>query len=212
MGQERKTARQWLSAVLLSLAFLPLPWSCQQRQATQAPPPPPPPPPPNYFEIGETAFHAGDYPRAVESFGTYLSKTPEGPDADRAHFRLALVYALPSSTEHNTARASELLQELILNYPRSAFAGAATLLLRQQVELQQQRSEAERLRGDINRQEAQIQALARELDEAKQVEQAALEQLRTDLTRREERIRQLSGELERLKQIDLQRRPTTTLP
>jgi flagellar motility protein MotE (MotC chaperone) len=125
---------------------------------------------------------------------------------------MALIYAIPESPQHNTVRASELLQQLILNYPRSAFAGAATLLLRQQVELQQQRAEVERLNADISRQEAQIQLLGKELNESKQVEQANLEQLRTDLTRREERIRQLSAELERLKQIDLQRRPAAPLP
>ena len=169
-------------------------------------------PPLNYYEIGETAFEAGDYARAIEAFRAYLRTTPGGPYADRVLFRMAMAYVLPESQERNPIRAAELLADLILQYPLSPFTAPAEFLLRQQAELQRQQTEVERLRSDLGRQESQMQSLAQEFDQVRQVEQAELERLRAEVTQREARIRQLTQELERLKQIDLQRRPAVPLP
>jgi len=210
MNGSRETIRRLLSAGLLGLALLPFPWSCQRRPAT--PVAPPPPPPPSYFEIGETAFEAGDYLRAMEAYRAYLRETPDGPMADRVLFRLALVYALPESPVRDTARSVELLADLVREHPDSLFRSPAEVLLQQQRELAAEHSEVERLRGDLGRRETQIQGLTQELDRTRQADQTELERLRADLTRREERVRQLTEELEKLKQIDLQRRPATPLP
>jgi tetratricopeptide (TPR) repeat protein len=199
------------SAGLLGLALLPFPWSCQRRPATTVAPPPPPRPP-SYFEIGETAFEAGDYPQAIEAYTAYLQTTPDGPNTDRALFRLALAHALPENPARDTTRSVELLEELVFRYPNSLFRSPAEVLLRQQRELASERSQVERLRADLNRQESQIQTLSLELDRTRQADQTELERLRADLTRREERVRQLTEELEKLKQIDLQRRPAAPLP
>lgn len=200
-------ARRLLSAGLLGLALIPFPWSCQRRPAT-----PVAPPPPNYFEIGEKAFQVGDYPRALEAYNAYRREMPDGPDTDRVLFRLAMVYALPESPARDTIRSVELLEELVREYPDSLFRSPAEILLHQQMELTAQRSEVERLRADLGRQETQIQDLTQELDRVRQAEQVVLERLRADLTRREERVRQLTEELEKLKQIDLRRRPAAPLP
>jgi len=211
MLRKRTAARRWLSAGLLGLVFVPMPWSCQRRT-----PAPVAAPPPNYYQIGETAFEAGEYARAIEAYSVYLRTTPGGPFADRVLFRMAMAYSLPESPERNPARAAELLQDLIRDYPGSPFQPPAELLVRQQSELQAtqselqaQQSEVERLLADLGSRESQIQNLTQELDRVRQVE---LEQVRAEVTRREERIRQLTAELERLKQIDLRRRPAAPLP
>ena len=216
MLRRRTPVRRWLSAGLLSLAFVPLPWSCQRRQPAPAAPTPPPPPAINYYELGEAAFTAGNYADAIQSYNTYLRTTPGGPYADGALFRTAMIYSLPESSERNPARATELLGDLILQYPNSPFKQPAELLLRQQAELQAKQSElqlqqleVERLLADLGSRESQIQSLTQELERLRQVE---MEQMRAEVTRREDRIRQLSQELDRLKQIDLQRRPTAPLP
>jgi len=200
-------AQRLVSAGLLGLALIPFPWSCARRPAT-----PVAPPPPNYFEIGERAFEAGDYPRALEAYNAYLRERADGPDSDRVLFRLAMVYALPESPARNTARSVELLEELVREHPDSLFRSPAEVLLHQQIELAAERSEVERLRSDLGRQETQIQGLTQDLDRIRQADQVELERLRADLTRREERVRQLSEELEKLKQIDLRRRPAAPLP
>ena len=181
-----------------------MPWSCQRRT-----PAPVAAPPPNYYQIGETAFEAGEYARAIEAYSAYLSSTPGGPYADRVLFRMAMAYSLPESPERDPARAAELLGDLIRNYPASPFQAPAELLVRQQSELQAQQSEVERLLADLGARESQVQNLTQELERVRQVE---LEQMRAEVTRREERIRQLTEELERLKQIDLRRRPAAPLP
>lgn len=200
-----------LSMGLLGLVLIPLPWSCQRRPRT-----PVAPLPPSYFEMGERAFEAGDYAQAIEGYKAYLQATPLGPNADRALFRLALAYALPESPARDATRSTELLEQLIREYPHSVFRSPAEFLLRQQSEIADQQSQVERLRADLGRREAQIQEMNQELD---RVRQGELQRLRTDVTRREERIRQLTddleklrGELEKLKQIDLQRRPATPRP
>jgi len=203
--------RRWLSAGLLGLLFVPLPWSCQRR--TPPPAAPVAPPPPNYYQIGETAFEAGEYARAIEAYSTYLETTPGGPNADRALFRMAMAYSLPESPERDPARAAELLGDLIRNYPGSPFQAAAELLILQQSELQAQQAEVERLLTDLGARELEIQDLTQDLDLVRRVELEQMrEQMRTEVTRREQRIRQLTEELERLKQIDLRRRPPAPLP
>ena len=201
---KRSAARRWLSAGLLGLVFVPMPWSCQRRT-----PAPVAAPPPNYYQLGETAFEAGEYSRAIEAYSAYLRTAPGGPYVDRVLFRMAMAYSLPESPERNPTRAAELLGDLIRNYPGSPFQPPAELLVRQQSELQAQQSEVERLLADLGARESEIQNLAQELDRVRQVE---LEQMRTEVTRREERIRQLTEELERLKQIDLRHRPAVPLP
>ena len=215
MKREYQTARRILSAGLLGVVLIPLQWSCQRRPSA-----PVAPPPPNYFEMGERAFESGDYGQAIEAYNTYLRATPLGPNADRALFRLALAHAFPESPARDAARATELLEQLIRQYPNSLFRSPAEFfirqqseLARQQTELSQQQGEVEMLRADLGQREARIQEINQELDRIRQVE---LQRLRADLTRREERIRQLTeeleklkAELEQLKQIDLQRRPAT---
>lgn len=191
-----------------------MPWSCQRRPAA-----PVPAPPPNYYQIGETAFEAGEYTRAIEAYRAYIEGTPGGLYIDRALFRMAMAYSLPESPERDAARANELLEELIRNYPTSPFHAAAELLMQQetelrgkQAELELQQAEVQRLLADLGSRESQVRNLTQELDELGQARQAELQQLRTEVAAREERIRQLSQELERLKQIDLRRRPPTSLP
>lgn len=200
-------ARRLVSMGLLGLALIPFPWSCQRRPVA-----PVATPPPNYFEIGERAFEAGDYPQAIEAYNTYLREASGGPVADQVQFRMAMIYALPESPLRDTIRSVELLEELVFQHPNSLFRAPAEVLLRQQRELTAERSQVERLRSDLNRQETEIQGLAQELDRVRQADQAEVERVRADLTRREERIRQLTQELEKLKQIDLQRRPAAPLP
>ena len=207
MNGPRGMTRRLLSAGLLGLALIPFPWSCQRRPAA-----PVAPPPPNYFEIGERAFAAGDYLRAIEAYTAYLREMPDGSEADRVLFRLAMVYALPESPVRETTRSVQLLEDLVREHPDSLFRPPAEVLLLQQRELAIERSEVERLRGDLGRRETQIQDLSQELDRTRQAGQVELERLRADLTRREERVRQLTEELERLKQIDLRRRPAAPLP
>ena len=204
MLRRHRAVQRWLSAGLLGLVFVPLPWSCQQRPAA-----PVAAPPPNYYQMGETAFEAGEYARAIEAYSAYLRTTPGGPYADRVLFRMAMAYSLPESPERDPARAAEMLVDLIRNYPGSPFQPPAELLILQQTELQAQQSEVERLLADLGARESEIQNLTQELNRVRQVE---LEQMRAEVTRREERIRQLTQELDRLKQIDLRRRPAAPLP
>ena len=187
-----RIARRVLSAGLLGLAFIPLPWSCQTRPRTPASPSP------NYLERGDQSFDAGNYPEAAEAYRAYLDANPRGRDADRVLFRLALAYALSESPARDLGRAAEQVERLHRQYPSSPWKPAADFLLRQVTAI-------EELRADLSQRDARIQELNRELDQVRQVE---LQRLRADLSRREERIRQLTEEIEKLKQIDMQRRPS----
>ncbi len=211
MHRGRRAVRQWLSAGLLGLLFVPFPWSCQRRPA-----PPVAAPPPNYYQLGESAFEAGDYAQAIEAYGAYLRTTPGGSFADRVLFRMAMAYLLPESPERDTARAADLLGDLILHYPASPFKPPAELVLLQQSELRLKQSEleaqqleVERLLADLGNRKSEIQSLTQELEQIRHVE---LEGMRVEVARREERIRQLAEELEQLKRIDLRRRPAAPLP
>ena len=177
------------------------------------------PPPPNYLALGEQYFEAGDYAQAADAYNAYLRANPLGPNVDQALFRLALSYAFPESPVRDLQRSSELLSQLVSQYPHSLFKSPAEFLLRQQTELARQQSEllrqqseltlqqseVENLRAELGRRESQIQGLHQEIEKIRQVD---LQRLRADVGRREERIRQLTEELEKLKQIDLQRRPS----
>ena len=204
MTGTRAAAQKLLSAGLLGVVLIPFPWSCQRRPTA-----PVAAPPPNYYELGETAFEAGEFAQAIEAYSAYLRSTPPGPVTDRVLFRLAMAYGLPMSPVRDTARSVHLLEDLIRDYPHSLFRSPAEILLHQQMELSAQQSEVERLLADLGSRESEIQNLAAELARIRERE---LEQLRAEVTRREERIRQLTQELERLKQIDLQRRPPAPLP
>lgn len=166
------------------------------------------PPPPNYLALGEQYFEAGDYAQAADAYNAYLRANPLGLNVDQALFRLALSHAVPESPVRDLQRSSELLSQLVDQYPHSLFKSPAEFLLRQQTELARQQSEVEKLRADLSRRETQIQELNQEIEKIRQVD---LQRLRADVSRREERIRQLTEELEKLKQIDLQRRPSTPL-
>jgi outer membrane protein assembly factor BamD (BamD/ComL family) len=200
---------------LLALVFLSAPWGCQRRTPARVAAPPPPPPP-NYYQIGETAFEAGEYTRAIDAYSTYLRTSPGGLYTDRVLFQMAMAYSLPESSVHNPARAAALLDELIRDHPTSSYRPPATLLVRQQAELREkqaeldaQQVEMERLLADLSVRELEIQNLTQELERVRKVE---MEEVRAEVTRREARIRQLTEELDRLKQIDLRRRPATPLP
>ncbi|MBI3896539.1 MAG: tetratricopeptide repeat protein [Acidobacteria bacterium] len=188
------------STKLFGLALiLWLPWSCQTRPSAT-----PASPSTNYFDLGEKYFEAEDYAKAVEAYNLYLQGNPATGYHDRALFRLALAYALPSSPVRDLSRATETWQRLIRLFPQSFYTPQAQFLLQSQ-------AETEQLRGEVQLREAQIQQLQL-LEVELQVKQGDIEKLQTEASRREQRIRQLTQELEKLKQIDMQRRPSALPP
>jgi outer membrane protein assembly factor BamD (BamD/ComL family) len=185
---------------LLGLALLPLfPGSCQRRTPTPAPPPPP-----SLLEQGDRAFDSGDYTAAITSYAAYLREKPNGPERDRALYRLGLALALPANPSQDPGQSIAYLNELAAQFPNSPLRPQAEIIAKLEMEMQE-------LRLEIDQRGQQAESLSRQMDELKQ-QQGELEQLRTDLKSREDRIRQLSEELEKLKAIDMQRRPAAPPP
>lgn len=164
-----------------------LPWSCNQKPRAPLPPIPPPqlpkvttrapvpipapipstipttPAPPTLFDVAEIYFEAGDYARAAEAYEYYLRDHSPRDNEDRALFRLALTRYLPGSPVRDPAQASNLLQQIIKQFPDSSLRPQAELLLNLQTEI-------DRLRTDVGRRDDRIRDLSRELERLKQID------------------------------------------
>ena len=118
-GESRSPGSSWAALVLiLALGLTPL-TGCK---------PPAPIVQPSLLEIADAAFDRGDYTSASDGYQDHLDHGSTVA-ADRALFRLALMYVLPESEVRDPRRAHKLLAELIERFPTSPYRGAADYLL-----------------------------------------------------------------------------------
>ncbi len=151
-----RLVRLCLAATLLAAAVFSA--SCARKKAPVAVVPPPP----DYFQIAEKYFADGDYANAVQAYNTYLTQYPEAPNRDQVLFRMAVAYAFPQSSLHNTPRATQLLQQ-VARMPASSYKPQAQLLL-------SLLESADRLRLDVSKRDERIKDLTRELERLKQID------------------------------------------
>jgi chromosome segregation ATPase len=109
--------------------------------------------------VGDQYYESGSYDQAEAAFVTYLaSDSVDGETASRALYRLGVIYATPTSSLHDPARAVESLEQLISRYPESPYTAEAVLL--RNLILQAPELERERLRQETALQELKAELAA----------------------------------------------------
>jgi len=157
---------------------LPAPPPSPTKSAPEFPPikPPPPPslpspmPPPSplpsptaYFSDGERDFFEGKYLEAAQSYQKHLDFSSLEINRDRAMFRLAMSYALSSTSSLAFQLAQTHFENLVSRYPASPYAAEARFV----VGLMQ---EMLRLRADSKEKDERIRRLTTELDQLKKID------------------------------------------
>jgi TolA-binding protein len=157
---------------------LPAPPSSPAKSAPEFPPitaPPPPslpsptpppaasPTPTAFFSDAERDFSAGNYLEAAQSYQKYLDLSSLDMNRDRALFRLAMSYALSSTSSLAFQLAQTHFENLIARFPASPYSAEAKFV----VGLMQ---EALRLRADSKEKDEKIKRLANELDQLKKID------------------------------------------
>jgi len=127
------------------------------------PPPAPTPSPTAYFSDGERDFSAGKYLEAAESYQKYLDLASADTNKDKALFRLAMSYALSSTSSLAVQLAQTHFENLIARFPASPYAIEAKFV----VGLMQ---EVQKLRADSRDKDERIKRLATELDQLKKID------------------------------------------
>ena len=147
--------------------------SAPEFPAITAPPPPslpsPTPPPASspsptaYFSDAERDFSGGKYLEAAQSYQKYLDLSSLDMNRDRALFRLAMSYALSSTSSLAFQLAQTHFENLIARFPASPYAAEAKFV----VGLMQ---ETLKLRADSKEKDERIRRLATELDQLKKID------------------------------------------
>lgn len=127
------------------------------------PPPAPPPSPTAYFSDGEREFSAGKYLEAAQSYQKYLDLASLDLNRDRALFRLAMSYALSSTSSLAFQLAQTHFENLIERYPTSPYAAEAKFVVGLMQELL-------KLRADSKEKDERLRRLATELDQLKKID------------------------------------------
>ncbi|MEM7479801.1 MAG: hypothetical protein AAF481_01395 [Acidobacteriota bacterium] len=164
-------------------------------------------------------FEQGDLSAAVTAYESTLADLPAGAERNRALFRLALIYDMPSGPAHDPARSRQLLEQLAAQ-PETPYGRQAQQMLsdRQRIQrlrrsLTERRERISRLHGELTDLMVELaeyeNRLGEKLEENQRLDQtveqleANLATLRNRLTEHREAADRLSLELERLKEIDL---------
>src|SRR5262245_46568247 len=101
-----------------------------------APTPVPLPPVVSPLAEANQIFDSGNYPEAIKAYENYLQRHPSGDYRAEAMFHLAMAYAMPSTaTDQN--KSSNVLKQLIEQYPDNPYRIEAMLILSFQSELLQ---------------------------------------------------------------------------
>jgi TolA-binding protein len=127
------------------------------------PPPAPPPSPTVFFSDGEREFSDGNYLEAAQSYQKYLDLSSIDLNRDRALFRLAMSYALSSTSSLAFQLAQTHFENLVARYPSSPYAAEAKFV----VGLME---ETLKLRADSREKDERIKRLASELDRLKKID------------------------------------------
>jgi tetratricopeptide (TPR) repeat protein len=164
---------------------------CHRRQAAITPPAPPPPPliirtdapvavyspipgslpvyvPPSSpgdaeREKAQRAFTAGNYDEAILAYESLLVISPSGDGTDEALFRLGLCYVLRNKGEADWHRGTNVLRQLINEYPASTLKPPAAVILTL-------RSQANDLAGEIKLRDQAMKQLSLELERLKKID------------------------------------------
>jgi len=128
-----------------------------------APPPAPAPSPTAYFSDGEREFTAGKYLEAAQSYQKYLDLASLDSNRDRAMFRLAMSYALSSTSSLAFQLAQTHFENLIERFPTSPYAAEAKFVVGLMRELL-------KFRADSKEKDDRIRRLAAELDQLKKID------------------------------------------
>ena len=128
-----------------------------------APPPAPAPSPTAYFSDGEREFTAGKYLEAAQSYQKYLDLASLDSNRDRAMFRLAISYALSSTSSLAFQLAQTHFENLIERFPTSPYAAEAKFVVGLMRELL-------KFRADSKEKDDRIRRLAAELDQLKKID------------------------------------------
>lgn len=147
--------------------------SAPEFPTIEAPPPPEmpsPEPPPSrlpsptaFLSDGEREFSDGKYLDAAQCYQKYLDLSSLEVNRDRAMFRLAMSYALSSTSSLAFQLAQKHFENLMSRYPASPYAAEARFV----VGLMQ---ETLRLRADSKDKDERIKRLSGELDRLKQID------------------------------------------
>jgi hypothetical protein len=118
---------------------------------------------PNSFEMGESSFKSGDYPKAARYFEEYYKTGTKSENRDMALFYLGLSRALSNNANRNLRRADEALRRLISEFPTSPFRVPAEIILGLQAQV-------DGLQSDLKEKEAKIKQLSEELQKLKEID------------------------------------------
>ena len=129
----------------------------------QTPPPAPAPSPAAYFSDAERDFSAGKYLEAAESYQRYLDLASPDSNRDRALFRLAMSYALSSTSSLAFQLAQTHFENLIARFPASSYSAEAKFVVGLMQELL-------KLRADTKDKYERIKRLMTELDQLKKID------------------------------------------
>ena len=151
------------------------PKSTPESPPVTVPPPPKPsvpsptpsptraPSPTAYLGDAEQDFSAGRYLEAAESYQKYLDLAPLDSNRDRALFRLAMSYALSSTSTLAFQLAQTHFENLIARFPSSPYSAEAKFVLGLMQDLV-------KLRADAKDKEERIRRLTTELDQLKKID------------------------------------------
>jgi tetratricopeptide (TPR) repeat protein len=156
---------------------------------------------------GDLAFAAGDLAGAVRAYEESLATDPAGAGADRALFRLGLLYGAPASPVADPHRGLRLLAELVAAFPTSPYRDAAAHVLDLEYQIGG-------LRLALARRQARVDELQRQLEDQRHRLEGRVAAAQADLQERQaamgdlqRRLRELAAKIEELKRIDLGEAP-----
>lgn len=165
---------------------------------------------PNY---ADRRYDSGDLRGAEVAYRQLLDEQSAGPRAERALYRLGVIYLQRESRLYDPAAAAKVLGRLASMKPKSSYTMQAATLLSLHVETQKLRRTIDEQLALRRRTEADLAALrteatqveARAKDRAKRVGQLGGEigRLQTEIAGLREEIAKREDELDRLKAIDL---------
>ena len=104
-----------------------------------------------------------DYDGALRENERVLSLSGKNPPGDRALFNMGLIYAHSENPKRDYEKASQFLQRMIRDYPRSSLADEARTWARVLQESEKSRQESERFKRENER-------LKKLMDESKEVD------------------------------------------
>lgn len=147
---------------------------------------------------GDRRFAAGRYEEAASLYEQALAQGAGGRQPDRIWFLLGLVYSLPIDALRDPERAADRWHILTSVYPQSPYALPAQVILERDREVAQREAELTAVREELSRQNEELAALARKVDEV--APPAATEEKQPRDERLVARINALQGQVARLTQ------------